>query len=1627
MKILYVTGHLRDADYIEHELHRLMPDSRMDVSPTVEDALHRLSEPEQYDAVLADAVLPDGDALRLIVHIRQRNLRLAVLVLIGTNDENPPLRALEAGADDYLLKRQNYVSRLPVMLMSAFDRYNPQQEQPAHTPQILFVGDIGMVPGQLRNLQEVHLHFARCRPDGSLEQMDGAPAENLPCDVVILDDTLAEAHVLQVLKDISVRTPDVPVILLTSPRNDDIGVQALKMGADDCIVKTEGYVGRLLLVVRKVVRHRGLLRERAALHAAEGRLRLLIETVPACITVLSCDGTFMAMNWSGLSTLGASRVDQVVGKNLRDFLSTDQERGLVEFLERVCSGEPGTMRFECECLDRTKRKLELRAVPLKRNADAKVTVLGSLHEVASLPAEVAAEEVTGAQQKQPGVGLPAAASPQGEDGEKEALRLRIDALERALKIEVSRYAQVAEALRLERERGGKARQALELAREQAEENSRALQQKLQDQKDSAATVEADLTSTKERLKNAEEELSRSWEISEARRALLEQEQWQWQAKFEKLYQELTQARADHERSENALRVAEAAQADLLEQCRNTQFEVQNTLAEFEKQTAVRQALEGSLFSAEAAQAQAAEERMQERAEAARQQRDWEQQRAGLEGSLNAAESRSAELEQQHQFECLRLRQAAEEAERRAASLEQTLQATVAHLAQQAEEAQAERAQAEHHRQEAEEHRASLEEALKLTEAKLAQLTEQRRATLAALDQAHHESEQKRSRLEESLKAAHSRLEAMEQEHQAERARLVHIVEELEPGRAALTEELNAAAARYTRLETEFQAERAELQRRLETAERELESVRQALAAAEGAAAGMSSEHEAECARFEAARQGLEQQRAALEEALKSAEARLEQQAGGHETARLGMEQAVQDLERQRAALQEALRAAEAQLAQSTEDCAAERSRHEAERRELEQCLEAAERRGRELEDGLRAAEEQQKEMTDSHAARLAAAYGERDQALEDARLRQEESQRREAQLAEIGAAMQRLQHQLREADGEKAALEDALRAAQTALAEAESYKHESARLELACREIESQRVALEEALRNAEAQLAAQAGELKNRLAQNDDLLRELEQVKAARITLESAVRTAETHRGQLVEESQLLRAQVERLQQEIEQHRSARLALEDALRAEEAARAQLSERNHFEHIAIEEAQRERDQLHTERDRLRELLREAAARYQELIRQRSENFQQLLRNTVTRCQQDAEAQLRLMSAQHQEEREGLEQLLREAESRQQQMDEQSMADRRRLETNLAELHAQYRRLVEYGSVGVAVTTPEGRLISCSDSFARIFGYANSRAALAHPDDWQARFLTDHKAAEFRLRSEGKITNIESCLRTADGRTLWVLEYAVVIAGRGDDAPVVERIFQDVTERHLLKEELRRARRTESVGKLATATVQTFNDLLTSMMGYSELLIEGLSEEDPRRRNAERVKKVAGQAGSLARQLLAYSRRQEREPDLLDLNAVLKRMEDLLHTLVGDDIEFAMELAPDLNLVSAERSEVEQVITAFVVNARDALPLGGSVRVETSNVTVDVTETGRSAEPYVLLSAGASGYGVQPMSYSPSVDAIIARYGGHIRTGYEPEKASTLRIFLPRVQPTEAADEILNQTGDEQDL
>jgi two-component system, cell cycle sensor histidine kinase and response regulator CckA len=250
---------------------------------------------------------------------------------------------------------------------------------------------------------------------------------------------------------------------------------------------------------------------------------------------------------------------------------------------------------------------------------------------------------------------------------------------------------------------------------------------------------------------------------------------------------------------------------------------------------------------------------------------------------------------------------------------------------------------------------------------------------------------------------------------------------------------------------------------------------------------------------------------------------------------------------------------------------------------------------------------------------------------------------------------------------------------------------------------------------------------------------------------------------------------------------------------------------------------------------------------------------------------------------------------------------------------------------------------------------------------------------------------------------------------------------------DISERVHLERQLRQAQKMEAVGRLAGGVAHDFNNLLTVITGYCELLLNRVDADDPLRHEVDEIKKAGERAASLTRQLLAFSRRQVLQPRVLDLNVVVAEMEKMLRRVIGEDIELSTHAAGDLGRVKADPGQIEQVILNLAVNARDAMPSGGRLTLQTDNVTLDETEARRrmGAVPgrYVMLVISDTGKGMdaetQAHLFEPfyttkeqgkgtglglaMVYGIIRQSGGNIWVSSEVDKGTTFKIYLPYVQ------------------
>jgi signal transduction histidine kinase/ActR/RegA family two-component response regulator len=261
-----------------------------------------------------------------------------------------------------------------------------------------------------------------------------------------------------------------------------------------------------------------------------------------------------------------------------------------------------------------------------------------------------------------------------------------------------------------------------------------------------------------------------------------------------------------------------------------------------------------------------------------------------------------------------------------------------------------------------------------------------------------------------------------------------------------------------------------------------------------------------------------------------------------------------------------------------------------------------------------------------------------------------------------------------------------------------------------------------------------------------------------------------------------------------------------------------------------------------------------------------------------------------------------------------------------------------------------------------------------------------------------------------------------------LSGQVLAAVIAER--EELTDRRvLLEEQLRHAQKMEAVGRLAGGIAHDFNNLLTAIIGYTEIVMVGFDPRDPRRADAEEIKRAAERAAELTRQMLAFSRKQVMQPKVVDLNAALQKVEPMLRRVIGENIVMTIAPRAQRAAVRVDPGQIEHVIMNLVVNARDAMPKGGRLTVETGEAVLDARTLPPHAKPgeYVMLAISDTGIGmssdVRARIFEPyyttkevgkgsglglsMVYGIVQQSDGHIQVQSEPGQGTTIRVYIPR--------------------
>jgi two-component system cell cycle sensor histidine kinase/response regulator CckA len=328
---------------------------------------------------------------------------------------------------------------------------------------------------------------------------------------------------------------------------------------------------------------------------------------------------------------------------------------------------------------------------------------------------------------------------------------------------------------------------------------------------------------------------------------------------------------------------------------------------------------------------------------------------------------------------------------------------------------------------------------------------------------------------------------------------------------------------------------------------------------------------------------------------------------------------------------------------------------------------------------------------------------------------------------------------------------------------------------------------------------------------------------------------------------------------------------------------------------------------------------------------------------------------------------------------------------------------------EHSVVPMLVADDDRRLVDLNEAAVELLGVPHDEAVGRRVDDLLGDEPIDEVWQDFMRDGTWEA---EVSLQRPDGGERRIEFVATANVRPGRHIAVV----RDLTRTKELEAQLRQAQKMEAVGRLAGGIAHDFNNLLTAISGYSEFLIEGL-EDERLRRHADEIRKAAARAASLTGQLLAFSRRQVLQPRALDLNAVVSDMDMMLRRLIGEDVELVTLLDPDVSPVQADPTQIEQVIVNLAVNARDAMPSGGSVTIETSDVGTDegdfvelrMTDTGigmtelerqQLFDPFFTTKEGGTGLGLA------TVYGIVEQSGGTIEVDTAPGMGSSFRIWLP---------------------
>jgi PAS domain S-box-containing protein len=374
-----------------------------------------------------------------------------------------------------------------------------------------------------------------------------------------------------------------------------------------------------------------------------------------------------------------------------------------------------------------------------------------------------------------------------------------------------------------------------------------------------------------------------------------------------------------------------------------------------------------------------------------------------------------------------------------------------------------------------------------------------------------------------------------------------------------------------------------------------------------------------------------------------------------------------------------------------------------------------------------------------------------------------------------------------------------------------------------------------------------------------------------------------------------------------------------------------------------------------------------------------------------------------------------------------------ITERRRAEEQLRRSEARYRSTIEGAPYGILRVDQNGRIAMANSAIAAMLGYGGPDEVLGLNTGTDVYLSPTEQQRARDYASEDAAVGHESKWKRKDAKTI-----TVRLGGRrlpeDDELPGGYEVFvEDITEQRSLQKQFEHAQKMEAVGRLAGGVAHDFNNLLMVISGYVQLMQDFPADNIKVSHYLTQIREASSRAASITRQLLVFSRKQMLEPTILDLNYVIKDLGKMLPRLLGEDVEIVSNLDPHLGTLRADRGQLEQVIMNLAVNARDAMPKGGRLTIETSNIALDAVYHQRrevSVPPgrYVLLAVSDTGVGMdtetQLRIFEPffstkgegggtglglaTVHGIVKQNHGFIWVYSELGKGSTFKIYLPRL-------------------